>query len=64
MVLPENFLCDRYGLPLMGYIPWGCIDQVSVSTSEYVKRYGVIYVRRYGDSTGDFARLKEKSFYW
>ena len=52
------------GVDLMGYIPWGCIDLVSASTGEYAKRYGMIYVRRYDDGTGDFARLKKKSFYW
>lgn len=52
------------GVDLMGYTPWGCIDLVSASTGEYAKRYGMIYVRRYDDGTGDFARLKRKSFYW
>lgn len=52
------------GVDLMGYTPWGCIDLVSASTGEYAKRYGMIYVRRFDDGTGDFARLKKKSFYW
>ena len=52
------------GVDLMGYTPWGCIDLVSASTGEYAKRYGFIYVRRYDDGTGDFARLRKKSFYW
>lgn len=52
------------GVDLMGYTPWGCIDLVSASTGEYAKRYGMIYVRRYDDGTGDFARLKKKSFHW
>ncbi len=52
------------GVDLMGYTPWGCIDLVSASTGEYAKRYGMIYVRRYDDGTGDFARLKKKSFFW
>lgn len=52
------------GVDLMGYTPWGCIDLVSASTGEYEKRYGFIYVRRYDDGTGDFARLKKKSFDW
>jgi 6-phospho-beta-glucosidase len=52
------------GVDLMGYTPWGCIDLVSASTGEYAKRYGFIYVRRYDDGTGDFARLKKKSFDW
>ena len=52
------------GVDLMGYTPWGCIDLVSASTGEYAKRYGFIYVRRYDDGTGDFARLRKKSFFW
>lgn len=52
------------GVDLMGYTPWGCIDLVSVSTGEYAKRYGMIYVDRNDDGTGDFARLKKDSFYW
>lgn len=52
------------GVELIGYTPWGCIDLVSASTGEYAKRYGMIYVRRYDDGTGDFARLKKKSFHW
>jgi 6-phospho-beta-glucosidase len=52
------------GVDLMGYTPWGCIDLVSATTGEYAKRYGFIYVRRYDDGTGDFARLKKKSFEW
>lgn len=52
------------GVDLIGYTPWGCIDLVSASTGEYAKRYGMIYVRRYDDGTGDFARLRKDSFYW
>lgn len=52
------------GVDLMGYTPWGCIDLISASTGEYAKRYGFIYVRRYDDGTGDFARIRKKSFYW
>ena len=57
-------LAVQDGVDLMGYTPWGCIDLVSASTGEYAKRYGMIYVRRFDDGTGDFARLKKKSFYW
>lgn len=52
------------GVDLMGYTPWGCIDLISASTGEYAKRYGFIYVRRYDDGTGDFARIRKKSFFW
>ena len=37
---------------------------MSASTGEYAKRYGFIYVRRHDDGTGDFARLRKKSFFW
>lgn len=52
------------GVELMGYTPWGCIDLVSSSTGEYAKRYGFIYVERYDDGTGSFARRRKKSFGW
>ena len=52
------------GVNLIGYTPWGCIDLVSASTGEYAKRYGFIFVERYDDGTGDFARRKKKSFDW
>ena len=28
------------------------------------KRYGLVYVERYDDGTGDFSRRKKKSFDW
>ena len=52
------------GVPLMGYLPWGCIDLVSASTGEMSKRYGMIYVDRADDGSGTFARRKKKSFDW
>ncbi len=52
------------GVNLIGYTPWSCIDLVSASTGEYAKRYGFIYVKRYDDGTGDFERIRKKSFYW
>lgn len=52
------------GIPLMGYICWGCIDLVSASTGEMKKRYGMIYVDKQNDGTGDYRRLKKDSFYW
>ncbi|MGM9913247.1 glycoside hydrolase family 1 protein [Floccifex sp.] len=52
------------GVDLRGYTPWGCIDLVSVSTGEFAKRYGFIFVERYDDGTGDYSRRKKKSFDW
>ena len=52
------------GVDLMGYTPWGCIDLVSLSTGEMAKRYGMIYVNKFDDGTGDLSREKKDSFYW
>ena len=37
----------------MGYTPWGCIDLVSASTGEMAKRYGFIYVNKFGEGTSN-----------
>ena len=52
------------GVDLIGYTPWGWIDLVSASTGEMAKRYGMVYVKKYDDGTGDLSRLKKDSFYW
>ena len=52
------------GVDLMGYTPWGCIDLVSLSTGEMAKRYGMIYVNKFDDGTGDLSREKKDSFFW
>lgn len=52
------------GVDLMGYTPWGWIDAVSASTGEMAKRYGMVYVDKYDDGTGDLSRKKKDSFYW
>ncbi len=52
------------GVDLMGYTPWGWIDVVSASTGEMAKRYGMVYVDKYDDGTGDLSRKKKDSFYW
>lgn len=52
------------GIPLLGYTCWGCIDLVSASTGEMKKRYGMIYVNKQNDGSGDLKRLKKDSFYW
>ena len=55
---------EEDGVDLMGYTPWGCIDLVSASTGEMAKRYGMIYVSKYDDGTGDLSRRRKDSFYW
>lgn len=52
------------GVNVMGYTSWGCIDLVSASTAELVKRYGFIYVDRNDDGSGTLNRYKKKSFEW
>lgn len=52
------------GVDLIGYTPWGCIDLVSLSTGEMAKRYGMIYVNKFDDGSGDLSREKKDSFYW
>lgn len=56
---PEDVLKNQQYNRIMNYF---CSDVQCMS--EYAKRGGFIYVRRYDDGTGDFARLKKKSFYW
>ena len=54
----------EYGVDLIGYTTWGCIDLVSAGTGEMRKRYGFIYVDKHDDGTGTMARSKKDSFYW
>ena len=55
---------EEDGVDLRGYTPWGCIDLVSASTGEMRKRYGMIYVDKNDDGTGDLSRHRKDSFYW
>ena len=52
------------GVELIGYMMWGPIDLVSVSTGEMKKRYGFIYVDTDDKGNGTFNRYKKDSFYW
>lgn len=52
------------GVDVMGYLSWGCIDMVSMSTCQMSKRYGFIYVDLNDDGTGTLERRRKKSFYW
>ena len=52
------------GVDLMGYTMWGCTDLVSASTGEMKKRYGLIYVDKHNDGSGDLHRERKDSFYW
>lgn len=52
------------GVELMGYTSWGCIDMVSMSSGEFSKRYGFIYVDKHDDGSGTLERKRKKSFFW
>lgn len=52
------------GVDLFGYTPWGCIDLVSLSTGEYAKRYGFVYVDYHDDHSGDGHRIPKDSLNW
>lgn len=51
--------CEQDNIPVLGYLPWGCIDLYSAS-GNYKKRYGFIYV----DFEHNLERYKKDSFYW
>ncbi|QTU83186.1 glycoside hydrolase family 1 protein [Carnobacteriaceae bacterium zg-C25] len=52
------------GVDLLGYLSWGSIDLVSMSTSQMSKRYGFIYVDQDDEGNGTLKRLRKDSFYW
>ena len=58
----KEAVCD--GVDLIGYTFWGCTDVVSASTGEVKKRYGLIFVEKYDDGTGELSRKRKDSFYW
>lgn len=52
------------GVPVMGYLYWGCIDMVSNGEGEMAKRYGQIYVDADNYGQGTMKRTPKDSFYW
>ena len=52
------------GVDLFGLTVWGCIDIVSMSTSEMSKRYGFIYVDVDDLGEGSYQRYKKDSYDW
>jgi 6-phospho-beta-glucosidase len=52
------------GVDLIGYLAWGPIDLISMSTSEMSKRYGFIYVDKDDDGNGTLDRSRKDSFFW
>ena len=55
---------EEYGVNLIGYTPWGCIDCISFTTGEMKKRYGFIYVDRDNEGNGTLERSKKDSYEW
>ena len=53
-----------WGVNLIGYTTWGCIDVVSAGTGEMRKRYGFIYVDMDDEGRGTLDRSRKDSFYW
>ena len=54
----------KEGVPMLGYLSWGCIDLISAGSGEMKKRYGFIYVDKDNDGNGTLCRYKKKSFGW
>ena len=52
------------GVDLFGYLSWGPIDLISVSTNQMSKRYGYIYVDQDDEGNGTLNRSRKDSFYW
>ncbi|WP_156855237.1 glycoside hydrolase family 1 protein [Oceanobacillus sp. AG] len=52
------------GVDLFGYLSWGPIDLISVSTNQMSKRYGYIYVDQDDEGNGTLDRSRKDSFYW
>ena len=52
------------GIPIMGYLYWGCVDMVSNGEGEMAKRYGQIYVDADNYGQGSMARSTKDSYEW
>ena len=52
------------GVDLRGYTAWTAFDLVSLSTGEFKKRYGFIYVECDDNGVGSLNRYPKDSYYW
>ena len=52
------------GVDLLGYTAWTAFDLVSLSTGEFKKRYGFIYVECDDNGVGPLNRYPKDSYYW
>lgn len=62
--IKEMKLAIEDGVELLGYMSWTAIDIVSLSTGEFKKRYGFVYVDCNDKGEGSLKRYKKKSYYW
>lgn len=62
--IEEMIKAVQDGVDLMGYTVWGCIDLVSAGTGQMSKRYGLIFVDKDDDGSGDMTRTPKASYYW
>src|SRR5699024_6219384 len=56
-------LAIKDGVNVEGYYVWSFLDLLSTS-SGFRKRYGLVYVNRSDQDSGDLRRIKKESFYW
>ena len=52
------------GVEVMGYLPWGCVDLVSMATCQMSRRSGFVYVDADDEGNGTYERHRKKSFDW
>ncbi|MDO4500097.1 MAG: family 1 glycosylhydrolase [Erysipelotrichaceae bacterium] len=52
------------GVECIGYLVWGIIDIISAGGGEIDKRYGLVYVDKHNDGSGDLKRYVKDSFHW
>lgn len=52
------------GIPVLGYLYWGCVDMVSNGEGERAKRYGQIYVDADNLGNGTYKRSLKDSYHW
>ena len=52
------------GIPLLAYTMWSFLDQVSASSGQMSKRYGLVYVDIDDEGKGSGIRIRKDSFDW
>lgn len=52
------------GIPVLAYTMWSFLDQVSASSGQMSKRYGLVYVDYDDEGNGSGKRIRKDSFAW